>query len=66
MRVLSFFAVGLGMLLIAYIAPIPEPDLVKNNTFAFLIKLELTIKFNERRSLLGCNDYFKSGSRFSA
>ncbi|MDM1754953.1 DUF2339 domain-containing protein [Acinetobacter towneri] len=32
MRVLSFFAAGLGMLLIAYIAPIPEPDLVKNNT----------------------------------
>ena len=32
MRVLSFFAAGLGMLLIAYIAPIPEPDLAKNNT----------------------------------
>ncbi|WP_180062345.1 DUF2339 domain-containing protein [Acinetobacter sp. YH12120] len=32
MRVLSFFAAGLGMLLIAYIAPIPETDLVKNNT----------------------------------
>lgn len=32
MRVFSFFAAGLGMLLIAYIAPIPEPDLVKNNT----------------------------------
>lgn len=31
MRVLSFFAAGLGMLLIAYIAPIPEPDLAKNN-----------------------------------
>ena len=32
MRVLSFFAAGLGMLLIAYIAPIPEPDLAKNNS----------------------------------
>ena len=31
MRVLSFFAAGLGMLLIAYIAPIPESDLAKNN-----------------------------------
>ena len=32
MRILSFFAAGLGMLLIAYIAPIPELDLAKNNT----------------------------------
>ena len=32
MRILSFFAAGLGMLLIAYIAPIPELNLAKNNT----------------------------------
>lgn len=32
MRILSFFAAGLGMLLIAYIAPIPELDLAKKNT----------------------------------